>query len=217
VIAEAALAQIGARVIGVNTWAGTGDADLRAMATATGAHVSPDAWGSGSARPSNCPAGSCCVNADDPDTGTIATQPLPVNGECTLVFREDRYDDNLAQMMAQAITAVAHGVRFDAGAVFVDDPSDDVDTTAFVDHVDAIADGDCAGAQVSGNQLVAVVPGSTVCFRITAKTNTTVPTPSEAKRYHAQLQLTGNGIAALAPIDVWFVVPGTHCDGGVIQ
>jgi hypothetical protein len=218
VIAEAALAQIGARVIGINTYFGTGDADLQMIATATGAHVAPEAWGTGSARPANCPVGSCCVIADDPELGP-ATQPLPVNGECNLVFRSDKYDTQLSAMLAQAITAVARGVRFDAGAVVVDDPSDDVDTTQFVDHVEAIAAGDCAGAQVSGDHFVAVVPGTNVCFRIVAKSNTTVPAASEPKRYHARLVLTGNGMPTLAPIDVWFVVPTTKCDdgGGVIQ
>jgi hypothetical protein len=215
--ATAALAQIGARVVGINTTFGTGDADLQRIATATGAHVTPEAWGTGADRPANCPVGHCCLVADDPDVGGTATQPLPVGGECTLVFRSDRYDTNLAQMLAQALTAVARGVRFDAGAVMLDDPSDEVDTTAFVDHVEAVADGACAGAAVSGNTFMAVVPGSNVCFRITAKVNTLVPAASEPRKYRALLQLTGNGVADLAPVEVWFVVPASTCDGGVIQ
>jgi hypothetical protein len=214
VIAEAALAQIGARVVGLNAWAGTGDSDLEMIATATGAHVGPDAWGTGADRPANCPVGHCCLVADDPSTGTTADQPLPVNGECTLAFWADRYDDNLAQIMAQGVTAVARGVRFTAGAQLVDDPSDAVDTTAFVDHIDAVADGACAGAQVSGNAFVAVVPGTDVCFRVTVKENTAVQT---AGKYRAMLQLTGDGVADLAPVEVWFVVPDVKCDGGVIQ
>jgi hypothetical protein len=214
-VAIAALQQIGARVIGINAWMGTGDADLQMVANATGAHVAPDAWGTGSARPANCPVGSCCLVADDPSTGVTATQPLPVNGECTLSFWADRYDENLAQILAQAVTATARGVRFSAGAVVVDDPADAVDATQFVDHVDAIAEGDCAGASVHGSTFDAVVPGTNVCFRITPKPNATVQTTG---KYRAFLQVTGDGVADLPAVEVWFIVTAADCgDGGVIQ
>ncbi len=219
-VAEAALAQIGAVVIGVKTFASTGGPDLTMIATATGAKVTPDAWGTGSTRPANCPAGKCCVVADDPDVGGTAAQPSPVGGECTLVFQSDRYDTNLATMIAQAVTAVARGVRFDASAMMVDDPSDSVDTVgAFVDHLEAVTDGTCAGGTVRDTNgdgvpdtFEAVLPGSDVCFRITAKNNATVPPGSGPLRYRALLQPLGNGIADLTPQEVWFVVPATSCD-----
>jgi hypothetical protein len=218
--ATAALAQIGAIVIGLNTWTSTGDADMQRIANATGARVTPDAWGSGAARPANCPVGRCCLIADDPSVGGTATQPLPVNGECTLAFWSDRYDDNLAQMMAQAITAIARGVKFAGGAKLVDDPSDAVDALVFVDHVEAIAEGACAGAAVHDSDgdgvpdtFDVVAPGGDLCFRIQVKINATVATTG---KYHAQLQLTRNGVAALAPVDVWFVVPDPACNPPVI-
>jgi hypothetical protein len=222
-VAAQALAQIGARVIGVKTFASTGQADLASIATATGAQVSPEAWGTGADRPANCPIGSCCTVADDPEFGPT-TQPLPVNGECVLVFQSDKYDTGLADIMAQAITAVARGVRFDAGASMIDDPSDTVDTTMFVEHVEAVADGTCSGGSVhdtNGDGIAdtfdAVVPGSNVCFRITARVNDTVPPAADGShKYRAVLQLTGDGLADLAPVEVWFVVPAATCDGGVI-
>jgi hypothetical protein len=223
-VATQALAQIGARVIGVKTFLSTGEPDLDAIAVATGAQVPPTAWGMGADRPSNCPAGHCCVNADDPDSGNVpAAQPLPVNGQCTLVFQSDKYDTNLAQMLAQGVTGVARGVRFDAGATMIDDPTDAVDTAAFVDHVEAITDGSCAGNTVrdtNGDGIPdtfdAVVPGTDVCFRVTAKVNQSVQPGATPMKYRALLQLTGNGLADLAPVEIWFVVPTAEC-GGVIE
>lgn len=223
-VALAALAQIGARVIGIDTWAGTGAADLTWVATMTGAQVTPDAWGTGAMRPANCPAGRCCLVADDPSVGGTAQQPLPVGGTCTLVFQSDRYDDNLAQMLAQAITAVAHGVPFDASAKLVDDPGDGVDTiAAFVDHVEAVADGPCADATAVDRDgdgvpdtFTALVPGGDACFRITAKINQTVAPGDAPVKYRASLQPLANGLADLAPREIWFVVPASDCGGGPI-
>jgi hypothetical protein len=212
-------------VIGVNTYFGSGQADLEWIAQTTGAEVTPDAWGTGSARPADCAPGLCCVVADDPSNGGSAAQPPPVNGECTLMFTSDEYDTNLSTMIAQAVTAVAHGVRFDASAKIVDDPSDGVDTVAsFVDHVEADASGPCAGDTATDTDgdgvpdtFTAVLPGSTACFSITAKPNSSVEVTATTK-YHALLQPTGDGIADLAPVDVWFVVPAGACmpgsDGG---
>jgi hypothetical protein len=218
-VAIAAVQALGGHVIGVNDYLGTGQADLTSVAIATGAQVAPEAWGSGSDRPANCPIGRCCVVADDPQFGGSATQPLPTAGACTLVFSNDQYDTNLAKMLAQAITAVAHGVRFAASAKLMDDPADTVDVpAAFVDHVEAISDGSCSSATVQDTNgdgvpdtFSAIVPGTNVCFRITTKVNETImPSPSAVK-YHAVLQLTGDGVGYLAPIDVWFVVPADSC------
>ena len=160
--------------------------------------------------------------ADNPGYGP-PIQPTPINGECPLVFRSDKYDTQLAQVLEQAVVAVARGVRFDASVKAVDDPSDDVDAVAaFVDHIEAIADGSCAGGSVrdtNGDGLAdtfdAVVPGSDVCFRITTHVNDTVP-PNGARKFRVLLQPLGNGIADLAPGEVWFVKDGhkTRVDSG---
>jgi hypothetical protein len=225
-VAIAALGTIGARVIGVKTFAATGQTDLAMIANATGAHVAPEAWGTGSDRPANCPVGKCCLVADDPANYTpVATQPDPVNGECALVFQSDKYDSNLAKMIAQAVTAVARGVRFDASAMLVDDPSDDVDAVAtFVDHVEAVAAGACVNGAVHDTNgdgvpdtFDAVVPGSDVCFKIETKVNASVqPGADGSRKFRALLQPTGDGVADLTPTEVWFVVPAAKCDG-VIQ
>jgi len=219
--ALAAVNQIGAKVIGVNTYFGAGQADLKKIANATGAHVAPETWGTGAARPANCPVGKCCVIANDPQTSGNATQPSPVVGQCPLVFTSDRYDDNLAAVLEQAVVGVARGARFDASAVMTDDASDDVDAVAsFVDHLEAVTDGSCANGHAvdrDGDGVAetfdAVVPSSTVCFRITTKANTTIEPSTTGRKFRAVLQLTGDGLADLTSREVWFVVPASDCTG----
>src|SRR4029078_1982757 len=113
-------------------------------ANATGARVRPEAWGTGAARPANCPVGACCVVAEDPDTIGPDVHPAPVGGLCTLVFRGDRYDSNLAQMLSPAVPAVVRGPPCDTGARAVDVPGAAADASAFVASVSTEAGPGCA-------------------------------------------------------------------------
>jgi len=210
--ALAAMTAMGATVVGHMAWRTDGQADLEWIANATGARVPPEAWGSGAARPANCPAGACCVVAEDPDSAAPEVQPLPVGGLCTLVFRGDRYDSNLAVILSQAVIAVARGGRLDVGARAVDTPGDAVDATTFIASVRA--DGACGGLTTQDRDndgtpdtFLAVEPGSRVCFRVTARMNSSVPETAAAQAYPARLQLTGNGRASLNRSDILFLVP----------
>ena len=229
--AYSALEALGARVIGLMAWKVTGHDDLQAVAAATGARVAPSAWGAGSERPGNCPADRCCLVAEDPDTGWVEEQPAPVGGMCTLVFRSDRYDTNLAEMIAQAVIAIARGGVFDIGAELRDVPeedgADEVDVAAaFVERIEAVREGACAGLAAEDldgdgalDTFVEVEPGASVCFRITARQNTEVAAAAEARAYRGELRLTGDGVAGFGARPVWFVVPGSSCDpgGGVVD
>ena len=212
-VALASLRAINARVVGIMAWSNTGEDDLTAITVDTGGQVAPEAWGAGAARPANCPLGKCCVVAEDQYP---PPQPDPINGLCPLVFMADRYSRNLSQMVIQAVAAIANGARFRIAAELRDDPTDDVDTTAFVDHVDAIASGACAGATSDGNTFTAIVAGAPVCFRITPKPNTVVDAGGAPARYRALLQLTGDGVASFAAREVFFVVPSRACTPPVL-
>ena len=229
--AYSALEALGARVIGLMAWKVTGHDDLHAVAAATGAQVAPSAWGAGAERPDNCPADRCCLVAEDPDTGWAEEQPAPVGGMCTLVFQSDRYDTNLAEMIAQAVIAIARGGVFDIGAELRDLPEEDgldeVDVTAaFVERIEAVREGACAGQQAADRDgdgaldtFLEVDPGASVCFRITARRNDEVAAAAEPRAYRGELRLTGDGVAGFGARPVWFVVPGTSCDpgGGVVD
>jgi hypothetical protein len=199
-----------ARVVGLMAWKVTGHDDLTWIADATGAKVAPDAWGAGSARPSDCPAGKCCVVADDPASGSVV-QPDPIAGECRLVFQSDRYDTNLASTIARAIAAVARGVPSAVSAEVRDGTADSVDVNdAFVERIEARNDpgSPCAGRAVEGATFASVVPGDAACFRLVPKRNDTVRTDERtAQRFDAKLTLRADGIASLRATDVAFVVP----------
>jgi hypothetical protein len=198
-VALGSLKAIGARVVGVMAWITVGEDDLTAMTIDTGGLVTPDAWGTGAARPANCPIGKCCVVAEDE---IVRPQPDPINGKCPLVFQADRYSQNLSQMIVQAVAAIANGAHFQIAAEVRDDPSDDLDVAdSFVESV----------TTCDGEPFADVVSGAAVCFRITAKPNTVIDNAAEARRYRATLQLTGDGVGSFTSHEVFFVVPSKTC------
>ncbi|HEU5055293.1 MAG TPA: hypothetical protein VFU21_02155 [Kofleriaceae bacterium] len=221
-VAFEALAAAGAKVVGTMAWKVEGHDDLVAVAKATGARVPPGTWGSGEARPENCPEDRCCLVGEDPDTASPEIQPLPdPDGLCTLVFRSDRYDTNLGDMMARAVLAIARAGRFAVSAVLRDDPADDLDVAAaFAAEVEALAIGDCLGADpvdTDGDGRADTFPdltsGARACFRLSAGSNTTVEPDAAARAYRAILRVTGDSVAAFGAQEVFFVVPGTTCAG----
>ena len=218
-VALQALKDIGARVVGIMAWITVGHDDLTAMTIDTGGLVAPTAWGT-TDRPTNCPIGKCCVVAEDE---IVRPQPDPINGQCPLVFQADRYSQNLSKMVVQAVTAIARGARFRIGTELRDDPADAVDARTFVDKIEALPEGACAGQTVADTNgdgvpdaFSAVVGGSQVCFRITPKPNTTIENAGAAVRYRATLQLTGDGVASFVSREVYFVVPSKACTPPVL-
>jgi hypothetical protein len=218
-VALQALRDIGARVVGVMAWFTVGHDDLTAMTIDTGGMVPPTAWGT-TDRPTNCPIGKCCVVAEDE---VFRPQPDPINGLCPLVFQADRYSMNLSKMIVQAVTAIARGAKFRIGTELRDDPADAVDARTFVDKVEALPEGACAGQAVADTNndgvpdaFTAAVGGSKVCFRITPKPNTTIENGGAAVRYRATLQLTGDGVGSFASREVFFVVPSKACTPPVL-
>jgi len=221
-VALDALRALRAHVVGVMAYTTVGRDDLSAMAIDTGGVVDPSAWGTGSERPANCPVGKCCVNADD-SVPVVQPDPDPATGTCTLVFKADFYSMHLSKMVIQGVTGVAHGARFQIGAKLLDDPADEVDTTAFVARVEALPAGACAGATVIDTDhdgvpdtFGALVGGSLACFRIEVRPNTTAGAGDTTRVFHATLRLTGDGVASFGSRAITFVVPGKSCGGGPI-
>ncbi|MBA3455838.1 MAG: hypothetical protein H0T42_22265 [Deltaproteobacteria bacterium] len=224
-VALQALHDRGARVIGLTAWSPAGRADLADVALQTNARVPPTIWGTGAARPANCPLGSCCVSPNDPDyPGSVAVQPLPdSDGLCTLVFAGDKYNANLATIIAQAVRALAQGGMFELSAAVRDDATDAIDVNdAFVERVEAVADGACAGSAVVdldgdgfADQFPAGISGAPACFRLVAKANQSVPPTDTAQVFAATLQINGDGLAAFASKQVLFVVPTSSCGGPI--
>lgn len=209
--AVAALASIHARVIGLMAWQTDGRDDLTFLANTTGARVPPEAWGTGSSRPANCPVGKCCVVGADSSAPGTDVQPDPVSGMCTLVFQSDRYEESLSALMTQAVTGLARGAKISVSALVEDDAADSVDVTkAFVDGLTPNAGGDCSDP-------ASVTYGGKACFTLTTRTNTTVPATQAAQRFDAKIDLAGEGLAKNQTIPVSFVVPPSgECGGSTV-
>lgn len=217
--AIAAVKQIGGKVIGMMASGNrTGLADLRYAVSQTNGFVTPAAWGTGSERPENCPVDKCCLQAVD---AYPPPQPDPVDGRCELIFSSDFYSYHVASMVVQAVVAIARGMTFTIAAAMRDDAADAVDTAPLVQSVVAVPDGACAQLQAAdqdgdgvADSYLHVTGGTDVCFRLNAAPNGHIPPQPTAQAYKATLVLTGDGVAAFSPQDVWFVVPGEGCADG---
>ena len=161
----------------------------------------------------------------DPDTITLLEALAsgtgavdPTNGNAPLVF-------------AGADAAAAAGVEtalLTARSLFkyasvepqvVDDPNDAVDvTTEFVDHVEALDGGfgECASGLFREDRdldgfletFIDVPFGSTLCFRIVANENATVPGATTAQNFLGSLELTlDEGPSPEAALPLLFLVP----------
>ena len=143
------------------------------------------------------------------------------------MFKSDRYDDNLASMMAQGVTAIVRGTTFRVSAAMVDGAGDAVDVgKAFVDRVEAnpAPGSPCAGLSASdtnGDGVLdtfgSALPNSTACFRVVPRANTSVPAVSTAQKFEGRVQLLGDGLASMTSVDVTFVVPRAGQPGGCTQ
>lgn len=219
--AIAEMQALGGRIIGVmSASAPATRADYRHAIAQTGAVIAPDAWDG--ARPPGCAVGKCCTSFGG------AGEAPDADGSCPLLFQIGADGGGLSSSVAGAIQRMATATPQDVDAVLVDDPGDAVDTvSAFVERVETFdggagcatglttADGDGDGAD---DTYLAVPPGTTVCFRLVAARNTTVPPTEVDQRFPARLTVRGNRVATLAEYPTEFVVPASQvseCGNGV--
>ncbi len=211
--ALAELGNLGGRLIGVvsrDTLYVDANTDMLVGVNTSGARVPPSAWGA--TRPAGCSAAQCCTlengAGEAPDGG----------GLCSLRFTIASDGSGLGTAVVDAVRAVANFVRIDVGALAADDPADAVDAVvAFVDRVQAnpAAPVPCTPGLVAidGNgDLInetfdAVQPGSTACFDVIPKMNTTVMPTENPQMFKATITVRGDGVTVLDTRDVFFLVP----------
>ncbi len=217
--AVSALQALSARVIAVISTpqvggCGTDDARIDAgyAVNQTGAVVPPDAWGPSGSRPSGCAVGQCC-------TGINGAGEAAQGGMCPLLFRVNGSNGaGLGTSVATAIKVLASYVVLDVGGQAQDDPSDSVDAVAaFVDRIEAnpTAGAPCASgltavdtnADTINDTFDNVNPGTTVCFDVVPKMNTTVPALDTPQMFKASVVVEGDGVTVLDTRDVYFLVP----------
>jgi hypothetical protein len=106
----------------------------------------------------------------------------------------------------------------DIGATIADSPGDGVDAVAaFVDHLAAnpAAPAPCIGGltatDTNGDGFLDtfqnINPGTTVCFDVVPKMNTTVEPLETPQMFQATITVVGDGVTNLDSRDVFFLVP----------
>ncbi len=215
--AEAALLAKGIRVIALIASSGACSGDLERTdalhgVNATNTIVPPSAWGPAGARPGSCAVGSCC-------TGLNGAGEAAVGGLCPLLFRVNGSTGaGLTTAVADAIRVLTTFVELDIGAVAQDDPADLVDAVAsFVQRVETntVTGAPCTAgltvidtnADTINDTFPGVNPGTTVCFDVIPKSNTTVPALTTPQMFKATIVVSGDNITTLDTRDIFFLVP----------
>ena len=208
------LVAIGARVIAVVS-GNFCSLDLQALGAinATGAVVPPTAWGPAGSRPAGCAVGQCCTGLSGAGEATDGA------GNCPLKFQINSSGTGLGDAVADGIEALTGFGTLDISSDPQDDPTDAVDAVAeFVERIEAnpTAPPPCAPgltaidiAPTDGiNETFAdVTPGTTVCFDVIPKMNTTVMPLTTPQMFKATVVVEGDLITVLDTRDIYFLVP----------
>lgn len=124
---------------------------------------------------------------------------------------------NAATAFENAIETLVAGTPLDVTAVLRDEPSDAVDAVAaFADHVETFSPGtaSCADANdldTNGDTFddayADVTPGTDLCWRVVAKTNTTVPQTDTPQLFWFDVDVLLDGISLVSTQRVYFLIP----------
>lgn len=209
----AQLQALGARVIGVVSDAGAARTDINFAIDATGATVPVSAWDAN--RPAGCAVTQCC-------TGINGAGENPIGGMCRLSFLISGTGSGLGTAIVTAIQALANFAVIDVGADIDDNQDAGGETVnavlSFVDHLAAnpAAPVPCTQGLTAVDQapvdsildtFTNVQPGSTACFDVIPKMNTTVPPLDTPQVFTATITVIGDGITTLDTRVVYFLVP----------
>jgi hypothetical protein len=145
------------------------------------------------------------------DTGAVGADGQP------LFFSVDAAATGLDARVVDAVSAVADQIPIDVSVRLRDDPSDAVDATQLVERVTAhraqagedVSEGLCmTGLTIAQDEAFSgVKPGSTVCFDLVARQNSSVPAAPKPAVYRAFVDVVADGISTLDTRSVYFLVP----------
>jgi len=153
------------------------------------------------------------------DTGTIDQWGNP------LVFDINYDGTGLGAQVVTAVSILANQVPLEVSTEAVDDPSDAVDATRFIDRIVPNTVGGihapddptiiCVGGLATSNidddpwedAFSAVLPGTAVCFDIYVKINDFQPATKEVQTYKAVINVIGDRVTVLDSRDVYFFIP----------
>ena len=159
---------------------------------------------------------------------TIATAIGSVDrAGAPLVYEIDTDGMGLSTAVVDGIEAVS-GTPLDISAVFEDDTSDMVDTrVAFVEDIVPVEEGDvargCMPREASDSDgdgrkdvFRDVPPGQRVCFHVVVRMNTLVMPTLVPQVFQGTVRVVGDGRTPLDSRDVYFLVPPTIPDPGIL-
>lgn len=215
----AALKSVCARVIGLSADTGYGadciaTADLRQMASDTGAVVPPEAWGDSGSRPAGCADGQCCTGL-----GGVGEAP-DARGLCPLVMQIRTDGTGTGPGAADAITRLVRfapvevslarsggskdeeGTALPAGKT----TADFLTTITAVDGTPPAVPSGLKPPVASGDHFTGVTPGSAVRFTIAAK-NDFITAGAKPQVFRAAVQTLASGCAVLDTRTVLVIVP----------
>jgi hypothetical protein len=154
------------------------------------------------------------------DLERLATDSGAVDRRGTALVFSIRADGvGLGDQVVNAIQALANQVPITVSTQAVDDPTDSVDATVFIDHIVPNTAGDpvigCVGGLAAADTdsdgwddtFTAVLPGTTVCFDIYVRMNASVPPLEVPQLFRATIDVIGDGITVLDTRVVYFLVP----------
>ncbi len=153
------------------------------------------------------------------DTGAVDIGGTP------LLYNIGSDGSGLGTSLVNGIATLASQVPLDISSVGRDDTADLVDATAFIERIEpnvvgGVADpldptrvcvGGLTVSDLTGDGYpdvcVDVLPGTTVCFDIYPRMNTTVPPTEEPQVYKAFIDVVGDSVTVLDTREVFFLVP----------
>ena len=230
-VAMQQIISVGAHVVALNGvgFSTTGSPKDRgtAVASATGAVVSPADFGDSTTRPAGCPPDQCCTGAAG------AGEPADATGSCPLSYSFDgNTGGGVGDAVVSGIVTLARSLRFDAHvqASDVDPGTVDGFLDRLVPNVSGMGDASMCvvipesaladlftgpralpGADGTLDTFPGVGGGVPICFDVVAKTNTTVAQTAVPQVFKARLEVQGvaDGTTFLlgTPRDVLFLVP----------
>ncbi len=148
-----------------------------------------------------------------------------------LVFDINPNGTGLGSQVVDAVVILANYVPIEVSATVRDDTADAVDATIFIERIEPNTVGgvsdpvDPARVCVGGLEVAdrtgdgipdvftRVLPGTTVCFDIYPRMNTTVPAAAEPQIFRAFIDVLGDGFTLLDTREVYFLVP-PYISGG---
>jgi hypothetical protein len=155
--------------------------------------------------------GDAAVDSDLREMARASGQPAGSE----LVYRGD--DAAVVDTVVSAIDAAAN-VPFDVGATPLDDPSDLVDATLFIEYLEVnLSDtGECSfwdrtedsSGDGHSDRFLQLPPGTPVCWDVNAAVNTFVEPTDVPQMFMATIEVRGGpGETLLDSRDVYFLVP----------